>query len=88
MDIKDIAKNVSMIEKDKKVSPEPVEPPTVTEEDRTEIEASKTDTRQEFSTNIAKVQESTNQAKENSKDGVNNNLTDLLNNLGCKTKGE
>jgi len=88
MDIKDIAKNVTMIEKDKKVSTEPVEAPTVTEEDKVEIEASKTDTRQEFSNNIAKVQESTNQAKENSKDGVNNNLTDLLNNLGCKTKGE
>jgi len=88
MDVKDISKNVSMIEKSKKVSTQPVEELTIDPADLEEIEGSKKDTRESYSSDINKIKESTNSAKESSKDGVNNNLNNLLNNLGCKTKGQ
>lgn len=75
---------VTMIEKNKKISPEPVKEIEITPNDKKAVEESK-DTRQEFSKDIGKVQQSTNDAKEKSKDGVNNSFDDLINGLGCKT---
>ena len=85
MDISDIIKNIMTLDDGKQVSTEPEEEVVITPDSKEAIEASR-DVMNEFVTNAAKIKEINDQ---NEKLGTDNssNENDLLNSLGCNTKG-
>ena len=85
MDISYLVKNISMLEENKKVSPEPVEEVVITPEDKEAADASR-DVMSEFISNVAELQKINEENEKNVGTDNSGNENDLLNNLGCNTK--
>lgn len=85
MNISDIAKTISMIEENKKISPDPVEPVEITPENKEAVEASH-DTMNEFVNNTAELQKINEENINNVGKDNTANEDDLLNNIGCNPK--
>jgi len=85
MNIEDIAKNISMLEEGKKVSPQPAEETApISEQDKSEVEASR-DSVDGFTSDVARVQKANDDVLKNTKNSNDDNMNNLFDQLGCKT---